>query len=204
MIPRDYIYFYSKKFGLRRRRAFTGYKHRYKKKQMGLIDFDDFIERFEKLPSDTFQEKRIRSFNALLYWTGLRQSEARGLVASDFKVRGDNLLINFVHLNKGRGVAEGQRFYPLDFHLNWLFLGEIVGWVKRFKDYERPWNMSRTTAIRYVKAVYPEGYPDCYHVNKVRSMCEDGRFSLAEISSLTGLHASTLESYISRGRRFAS
>lgn len=205
ILPKEYIYFYASKFKLRRRRHFKGYLHKYKYgKQMEPIEVDTLIERIEKVPGDSFHHKRIRTFNALSFWTGLRQGEIRRLLANDFKVRKDSLVINAYRLKKGRGVSEDQRIYPLELRLGWLFVGEIVDWVKKFKEYEKPWNMSRTTALRYVKLLFPRGYPHYYRLNRITSMGSDSRFTLVEMMNWTGLSMTTLGFYLSRSRRFVS
>ncbi len=200
-----YVFNYRQKFNLPIRFEKKSYPHRYAHgKQDEPLDLSAWIGLIEQIPSGSFHGKRKRSFNALVFWTGLRNSEMRILTPEDIELERDRIIIKAFRLKKSSKLSVKDRTYNVELRLSWYFVEEIYDWVNRFSPGETLWNVSRKQAWVWVKEIYPEGYPHMMRLNRITAMCSDPRFSLAEIRAWSGLHISTIEAYISKSGRFAT
>ena len=198
------VYHYRHKFDLPKRSEKINYPNRYSKgKQEEPMDLAEVIHGIEAIPSGSFHGKRMRTYNGLVFWSGLRNTEIRMLTPNDIEFTRDSLTINAFRLKKG-DIPREQATYPLELRLGWMFVDEIESWVKRFKDDEKIWDVDRTQGWRWVKKAFPEHYPHFFRLNVITLMCSDPRFSIAEIRAWTGLHIVTINSYISKSGRFAT
>jgi hypothetical protein len=89
---------------------------------------------------------RDKSFLALLYWAGVRKSEAYERVKEDFKITETDLVVDF-HQRKKHGLAVP----PLEIPLDLPFVDLIVERVRKTKAGRRVWNISGVTAWRIIK-----------------------------------------------------
>jgi hypothetical protein len=201
----EYVYNYRQKFNLPIRFEKKHYPHRYAHgKQEEPLELSEWIDQIDQIPSGSFHGKRKRSFNALVFWTGLRNTEMRILTPDDIEIESDRMIIHAFRLKKSSALSVKDRTYDVELRLEWMFVEEIYDWVKRFETDDIIWNVSRWSAWSWVKEIYPEGYPHMMRLNRITAMCSDPRFSIAEIRAWSGLHISTIEAYISKSGRFVT
>ena len=209
LLEPERIYNYRLKLGIIPRREYRGYPHRYKNKQDELIDLDEIIARIEAVPCRDFNNRRKRAGCMLGFYGGMRNTENRLLVRGDFEFDenpyGDEVLrCNAFRLKKGRQVSRAEATYSIELMFSWVFVREIADYVDRFSESERPWDVSRQTWWRWHKEILgSDFYPHFLRENRITFFASDPRFSLAEIRAWTGLHLITLESYISKSRRYS-
>jgi len=200
-----YVYNYRQKFNLPIRFEKKSYLHRYAHgKQEEPLDLSEWIGLIDQIPWGSFHGKRKRSFNALVFWTGLRNTEMRILTPDEIELERDRIIIHAFRLKKSSELSVRERTYDVELRLEWVFVEEIYDWVNRFSPGETIWDVSRKQAWVWVKEIYPEGYPHMMRLNRITAMCRDPRFSLAEIRAWSGLHISTIEAYISKSGRFVT
>ena len=130
------------------------------------------------------------------------------LTRNDFEfdkdIDGNEVLrIIVFRLKKGDRVTRQHATYPIELRTDWAFLPEIIKWIERFSDKERPWKVDRTTWWRWTKKVFGKKfYLHWQRLNRISFVCSDPRFSLLEIRNFTGLHLATIEAYMTKSRRY--
>lgn len=136
---------------------------------------------------------RDKSFLALLYWAGVRKSEAYERVKEDFKITETDLIVDF-HQRKKHGLAVP----PLEIPLDLPFVDLIVERVRKTKARRRVWNISGVTAWRIIKRALGEKYyPHFLRLNRITRMFDDPTTTIPEIKSWTGIKSfRSLDVYI--------
>jgi len=159
---------------------------------------------------------RDEAFFWLLYYCGVRKSEAYERVAGDFKTDGVHLIVDF-HERKKRGAEVP----PLELPLNWYGIGKIVQSVrialscrpkdkavyvygngKRIRIVKKDrWVFPRiqsTKAWEIVQNVLGEGYyPHFLRLNRLTEIAQDPTASLTRLKSFSGIKSTTaLNSYL--------
>lgn len=197
-----HVYFYRRKFNLPRRRKSPIGESRYKHKQRKFMPWKQFIETLEKKTSKhTFYNERKRSYVILHYWTPLRKSEIYERTINDFEIEDNALVIHL--LRKKKTYLKTVTDEPLQVPLAFPKMDEVVEWLvnkkwesEKFNLENRPWNITHTTAWNYVKNIFPGYYPHFFRFNWITDAVNDPETSLGELRAKTGLHLSTLNTYI--------
>jgi len=159
---------------------------------------------------------REEAFFWLLYYCGIRKSEAYERVASDFKITDARLIVDF-HQRKKRGA----QVPPLELPLNWYGIDKIVKSVheslksrpKQKALYVYP-NRKRERIVKTDRWVFPhiqstkaweivksvlgeEYYPHFLRLNRLTEIGQDPTASLTRLKSFSGIKSTTaLDSYL--------
>lgn len=197
-----HIYFYRRKFDLPRRRKSPIGETRYKDKKEKLMPWQQFIETLEKKTNKrTFYNERKRSYVILHYWTPLRKSEIYERTINNFEIEKGALIIHL--LRKKKTYPKTVKDEPLRVPLAFPKMDEVVEWLinrkwesPEFNEENRPWNITHTTAWNWVKDIFPGYYPHFFRFNWITDAVDDPDVTLAELQAKTGLHLSTLNTYI--------
>jgi len=166
-------------------------------KQTDTIDLEFLHERMRK--EGIFKQPlRDRSFLALLYWTGVRKSEAYERVKEDFGITETDLVIDF-HQRKKKGLEVS----PLEIPLDLPYVELIVERVTKTRASRRVWVISGVTAWRIVKRALGEKYyPHFLRLNRITRMFDDPTTTIPEAKSWTGIKtAKALDVYIGYSKR---
>lgn len=169
------------------------YKHG---KQITPIGFQTFQEAMQngefKFP------KRDRSLLALLYWCGIRKSEAYERTKEDFTKTDTHLIIDFGKRKKG-----GLDVPPLELRLELPYVDLIVERVEKARKGRRVWNISGTTAWRIVKRALGEKYyPHFLRLNRATHFLDDPETTVPDMKAWFGWKSSqTIDSYIGYSKR---
>lgn len=169
------------------------YKHG---KQTDTIELEFLHKRMSKgIFKQPFRDK---SFLALLYWTGVRKSEAYERVKEDFTVTKTDLVIDF-HQRKKNGLEVP----PLEIPLDLPYVNLIVERAKKTKQGNLVWRISDDTAWRIVKRALGEKYyPHFLRLNRITRMFDDPTTTIPEAKSWTGIKtAKALDVYIGYSKR---
>jgi len=164
----------------------------------------------------------IKSFLALLYWSGLRKTEVigakshryvlppcpqhaqpitkfteaiPGILKGDLEVVGDMLRVYAV------ARKHGKREAPLELWLGLPYVDLILEQWKRTLEGRRVWPMSEWDAWHIMKQIDQKKYIHFFRFNRITELCADPEMSVAEICSWTGLTAQTIEAYMERSGR---
>jgi site-specific recombinase XerC len=164
---------------------------------------------------------RDEAFFWLLYYCGVRKSEAYERVASDFKITESRLIIDF-HQRKKRGAEVP----PLELPLHWFGLDKIMKIVqlatkshprqKAVYIYE---NKKRVRILKEGKWVFPniqstkaweivqqvlgeEYYPHFLRLNRLTEIGQDPTASLTRLKSFSGIKSTTaLNTYLGTSKK---
>lgn len=164
---------------------------------------------------------RDEAFFWLLYYTGVRKSEAYERVASDFKTDGVHLIVDFHRRKKG-----GAEVPPLMLPLNWYGIDKIIRSVRialNFRPKEKAvyvykegkrmriikkdrWvfpKIQSTKAWEIVKEVLGEEYyPHFLRLNRLTEIAQDPTASLTRLKSFSGIKSTTaLNSYLGTAKK---
>lgn len=204
-------------------------KYKYGKQKHG-IDLATFSKLLEKVDSPAlnrygYDELFIKSLLALLYWTGIRKTEAIGSKAhkyvlkpcrrrpieiikttqampgihgADIYIESDWLVI------KAEARKHGSREGPLRIPLEFPYVDLIVQHWKRLGVAlnTRVWAIGEFTSWKIMKQLDHKKYLHFFRFNRITEMCSNPNISMAEICSWTGLTPQTINDYMERSERF--
>lgn len=164
---------------------------------------------------------RVEAFFWLLYYCGVRKSEAYERVASDFKITETRLIVDF-HQRKKRGAEVP----PLELPLNWYGVDKLARTVhvasnsrpskkavyvyvdrKRVRVVkEDRWvfpHVQSTKAWEIVQRVLGEDYyPHFLRLNRLTEIAQDPTASLTRLRSFSGIRSTTaLDSYLGTDKK---
>jgi len=209
----EYFYYYRRKLKLPKREKERFLLKRYKfGKQERPINYEEFYRVLEKnfpLNVDVKYRKatrRARAFNILCFYTGLRQGEIRRLRRRDFSITSDGeLRVSAFRLKKI--IRDDKKFkeaiIPIFLPLVWKYVDELIDYLKQFDEDELVFPITAVTAWKYVKALFPKGYPHYYRLNLITELANNPNISLVEIERWSGLGLQMIKHYLSRSERFA-
>ena len=203
-------------------------KHRYKYgKQTKATDLETFKGMLAKVDKVDLKGKydplAIKSFLALLYWSGLRKTEVHGakahryvlkpclrhseplekmteaisgILKEDIWINGDILYVQAV------ARKHGKREAPLEFWLGFPFIDLIVEQWKRTAPQQRVFPISEWDSWSIMKQIDKKKYLHFFRFNRITELCSNPKLSVADICSWTGLTPTTINSYMERSGRF--
>ena len=149
---------------------------KYKKKITRVMEYDEFKSAIQGLPIAR------QAFLTILFFAGVRISEALALTSDNIHCTQDTIYIDFFRL-KGSKQTDPIPL-PLIDTLNYLCV---------LVDTPFPW--SRTTGYRIVKRTFPdEGlYPHFFRQNRITKISE--RYGDAYVYSYVGICAQSIDHY---------
>jgi len=202
-------------------------KHRYKhgklKKAMKIQAFKCMLDKVDRIDLGKYDPLTIKSFLAILYWTGLRKTEVHGakphryvcppckshsepivkyteailgILKEDIETKGDMLIVEAV------ARKHGKREAPLELWLGFPFMELIVEQWKRAPEGKRVWPISEWDSWNIMKRIDKRKYLHWLRFNRITELCANPKLSIADICSWTGLTAQTIEAYMERSGRF--
>jgi len=164
---------------------------------------------------------RDEAFFWLLYYCGVRKSEAYERVASDFKVTETSLIVDF-HQRKKRGAEVS----PLELPLNWYGIDKLVKAVQIASSCKRKnkavfsyVDKKRVRAVKLDRWVFPhiqstkaweivqnvlgeDYYPHFLRLNRLTEIASDPSASLTRLRSFSGIRSTTaLDSYLGTSKK---
>ena len=202
-------------------------KHRYKYgKQTKATDLETFkamLEKVDRIDLKKHDPLTVKSFLALLYWSGLRKTEVHGakphkyvlppcsrhsepiekttepisgILREDMWIKDDTLYVVAV------ARKHGNREAPLEFWLGLPFIDLIVEQWKRTEPNSRVWNIKEWDSWNIMKHIDKKKYLHFFRFNRITELCANPTLSVADICSWTGLTPTTINSYMERSGRF--
>lgn len=217
-----YVYYYRIKFGFQHRNKppRKAGQSRYKHKQKDIMSFSEFKETLnEKVKPDTFEHRRQRAFDTLLFWSPLRSSEIYDRTIDDFEITETKLIIHLQRKKKKYKTPEEDE--PLEIPLSLPMIDEVTAFIegKEWKKKiivgrrengrrkrelsNRPFCISDTTAWTYIKDVFKNFYPHYYRFRFITHGLNKG-VNVSQIKAATGLHLVTINEYLMAPTRLQS
>jgi len=199
------------------------YKHGKQTKGIELATFSHMLEKVDKIDTGKYPKLLIKSLLTILYWTGLRKTEAHGakphryvlkpckrhaeslermtetipgILKEDIEVRGDRLLIHAL------ARKHGKREAPLELFLDFPYVSLVVEQWKLTEPKQRVFPISEWDSWQIMKRIDAKKYLHFFRFNRISELCGDPEMSIKEIGSWTGLTIPTIESYMERSGRF--
>jgi len=206
------------------------YKHGKQKKAIDLGTFSRMLKKVDKLKLPPRMRERydpltIKSFLAILYWTGLRKTEVigakshryilpscpqhkepipkyteqiSGIMKEDIDLVGDNLRVYAVCRK------HGKRESALEIWIGFPYVNLIIEQWRLTPEGERVWAFSEWDAWFIMKQIDQKKYLHFFRFNKITDLCMNPEMSIGEICSWSGLTAQTIEAYMERSGRLIS
>ena len=130
-----------------------------------------------------------KAFCILLYYTGVRKSEALRVVKEQFQVRN-----NFLLFDVRPRLKSGVQTPPLNIPINAPFVNLLLEAIQEKKEGEKIFPFCSKTAYNIVDRVFY--YPQHFRLNRITNFFLDG-FTIPQVRSWTG-HKTLkgLEAYI--------
>jgi len=149
----------------------------YNKKITRQMDYDEFKEGLDDLPPDR------QAFLSILFFAGVRVSEALALTSNDISCTSDKVYIQFFRL-KGSKQTDPIPI-PSTPYTKWLCEqdGPLFPWCRK-------------TGYNIVHRAFAGFYPHFFRQNRYTDLAE--KFSLATVVSYSGLNPLSVEYYITK------
>ena len=181
------------------------------------------------IPFQTVKQKVIdanlsiseEAFFWILYYCGVRKSEAYERVAEDFEMNDTHIIINFHQRKKN-----GAEVPPLELPLHWYGINKIVEVVRKARDdkafkkavyvyiekkrvrqlRKEQWvfpHIQSTRAWQIVRNVLGEGYyPHFLRLNRLTEIGRDPTASLTRLKSFSGIKSTkVLDEYLGTSKK---
>jgi len=149
----------------------------YNKKQTRQMNYEEFEQGLYDLPQDR------QAFLSILFFAGVRVSEALALNASGISCTPDTIYIQFFRL-KGSKQTDPTPI-PRTIYTSWLCSqeGPLFPWCRK-------------TGYNIVHRAFEGFYPHFFRQNRYTDLAE--KFSLATVVSYSGLNPLSVEYYITK------
>ena len=146
----------------------------YNKKQTRQMDYKEFQEGITDLPQDR------QAFLSILFFAGVRVSEALALTSNDITCAGDTIYIQFFRL-KGSKPTDPTPI-PTTQYLSWLCSqsGRLFPWCRK-------------TGYNIVHRAFPDMYPHFFRMNRITKISE--KHGDAFVYSYVGICAQSIDHY---------
>src|SRR4030042_1846980 len=169
------------------------YPHRYKQ---GKILTEITTEQFEAALKNAYNAARqYQAFIVLIYYTGVRVSEALRALKESFQITEETL-----YWDVGKRLKHGKKTNPLPLSLDQPHIYLLLAQIQRTRKGKRVFDFDRTTAWRHCSKT---GLGYNHHARLtamtfyLKSRDEHGdRFSVAEICNWFGCSVQTVNDYI--------
>jgi len=202
-------------------------KHRYQygklKKGMDIESFKRMLEKVDKIDLGKYDPLTVKSFLAVLWWTGLRKTEVHGakrhryvcpsckrhsdpivkyteaipgILKEDIEIEGDFMVIEAV------ARKHGKREAPLELWLGFPFVDLIVEQWKRTQPKQRVWPISEWNSWNLMKKIDKRKYLHYFRFVRITELCANPKLSVSDICSWTGLTPQTINAYMERSGSF--
>jgi len=201
------------------------YRHGKQKKGIDLADFSRMLEKVDEIELRKYDALTVKSFLAVLYWTGLRKTEVHGarshkyvlpptkgpghkqplirytdpipgILKEDIMQKGDMLFITAVARKKGKREA------PLELWTDFPYVNLIVEQRQRTPKGQRVWPITEWDSWNLMKQIDAKKYPHFFRFNRITELCANPKMSVADVCSWTGLTPQTINEYMERSGRF--
>jgi len=208
-----------------KKRNFPPHRYKYGKQTKGieLEAFKLWLEKVDKLRLRKYPPLLVKSLLALLYWTGIRKTEAHGskakryvlppckrhsepivkvspatpgILKEDIESQGEWLMIG------AEARKHGSREAPLMLHLSLPYVDLIIEQWKRTEPKQRVWPISEWDSWDIMKRLDAKKYLHFFRFNRITELCANPKMSVADICSWTGLTPITINAYMERSGRF--
>jgi len=201
------------------------YKHGKQKKGIALADFSRMLDKIDEIEQPKYNTLTLKSFLAILYWTGLRKTEVHGarphkyvlpptkgpshkepltrytdpipgILKEDITQKGDTLFITAVARKRGKREA------PLELWIGFPYVNLIVEQRQRTPKGQRVWPITEWDSWNLMKQIDAKKYPHFFRFNRITELCANPKMSVADVCSWTGLTPQTINAYMERSGRF--
>jgi len=135
-----------------------------------------------------FKKPKHKGFVALLFYSGVRKSEALRVVKEQFQ-----LMRNQIIFDVGKRLKHGLVTPPLNIPLDAPFALEIQSAIENTHEGQRVFPYCEKTGYNIVDRVFK--YPHYFRLSRITNFFLEG-WTIAQVRSWTGLTLKALESYV--------
>jgi len=202
-------------------------KHRYKYgkcvKAIDLEAFKRMLLKVDGLRLKKYSPLQVKSLLTLLYWLGIRKTEAigskakryvlpscgrhtqpivkvseaiPGILREDIWIEGEWLMI------RALARKHGSREAPLMLHVSLPYVELIIQEWKATEPKQRVFPISEWDSWQIMKRLDAKKYLHFFRFNRITQLSANPKLSVADICSWTGLTPITINAYMERSGRF--
>jgi len=150
------------------------------------MSFEDFNKGMNE---GHFIKEEHKGFIVLLYYTGIRSSEARRSVKEQFTIFNE-----FIMYDVGIRLKHGIKTPALKLSKSLPHIDKLINCIENTEPNKRVWKMSAKTAYNIVTRAFPF-YPHYFRLNRITNFLLEN-YDLAELHSWTGLTLKALNAYV--------
>jgi len=142
----------------------------------------------EGMRTGDFVKVKHRGFIALIYYTGIRKTEALRCKPEQFRLVNGSIIFDV-----GKRLKHGKETPALNIPLEAPYAKEIWWCIQHTRKNKRIWTFSERTAWNIFDRVLD--YPHHCRLSRITRFFAEG-YSIAEVQNWTGLSLKALDSYI--------
>lgn len=135
-----------------------------------------------------FVNRNHRAYCILLYYTGIRKSEALKVVRDQFTLQPDKLMFDV-----GDRLKHSKKTPALPIYLNHQFVNELEDVVLSTSKGKRVFPYCAMTGYNIVRRAFK--YPHYFRLSLITKFFQQG-YTIAEVRSWTGLSLKALDYYV--------
>jgi integrase len=148
------------------------------------MSFSQFREGME---TGHFLQPSHRAFAVLLFYYGVRKTEARRALKEQFSIQNGLLFFNV-----GQRLKHSKETDPLPIPVNAPYIDLLVRQIDRTPKLGRVFDFSDKTAYNIIARVWH--YPHHFRLTRITGFFEDGR-TITQVKNWTGLSLQALDYY---------
>ena len=199
------------------------YKHGKQTKSIDLVTFKRMVDKVDTLRHKKYSALLIKSFLALLFWCGIRKTEAigspakryvlpsckrhsepiakvseaiPGIVKEDIWLEGEWLYV------QAKARKHGSREAALMLPVGFPYVDLIIEQWKQTQPKQREFPLTEWDSWDIMKRLDAKKYPHFFRLVRITELCANPEMSVADICSWTGLTPETINAYMERSGRF--
>ena len=145
-----------------------------------------------------FCKESHRAFLILLYYTGMRKSEALRLMRMDFTLDKYGERIHVKHYPLKHGIQHTGFYLPYGLP----FVNILREWLVKLKPAHKVFPFSTVTAWHIVKRVLPKHYPHYFRLNRCVKLLNKRELALDDVRTWFGwTSVKTIDNYLGYSTR---
>jgi hypothetical protein len=203
-------------------------KHRYKygkqTKAIELTTFKAMLDKADRLRLRKYSPLLIKSLLSLLYWTGLRKTEAIGSPPKHYTLKpckrhsesiarvseaAPGILKEDLWIEGGEWLyvkalarKHGSREAPLMLHMSLPFVDLIIEQWKLTQPKQRVFAITEWDSWDVMKRIDQKKYLHFFRFNRITQLCANPKMSVLQICNWSGLTPMTINAYMERSGRY--
>jgi hypothetical protein len=149
-----------------------------------------FKEFSEGITQGKFVKENHKAFAVLLFYYGVRLTEARRTFKEQFSIQG-----NLLFFDVGKRLKHGKETDALPIPIDAPFVDLLINAIEKTPNNTKVFQFSNKTGYNIVRRVWH--YPHHFRLSRITGFFQDGR-PITQVKSWTGLTLDALDYYVGK------